>query len=70
MIQKNANEQIGIPRTHPDFIKSRRERFCKLLREAKRTLKFSDEERKAVVELCNLIEKNTRHEPKAEDGKK
>lgn len=55
-----SNEQLGIPRTHPDFIRVRRQRFCKLLREAKRILKFSEEERKAVIELCKLIEVNTK----------
>lgn len=53
------NKQLGIPRTHPDFIKVRRQRFVKLLREAKRVLKFSEEERAAVIELCKLIEKGT-----------
>lgn len=52
------NEQIGIPRTHPDFVKARRARFAKLLREAKRILKLSPEERAKVIELCKLIEKD------------
>ncbi len=50
-------EKLGIPRTHPDFVKARRERFCKLLREAKRILKLSEEEKAAVNELLKVMEK-------------
>lgn len=53
------NKQLGIPRTHPEFVKVRRQRFVKLLREAKRILKLSAEERAAVIELCELIERGT-----------
>jgi hypothetical protein len=60
------NPQLGIPRTHPDFVRVRRERFCKLLREAKRILNFSPEERQAVIELCKMIERNTKQQPPAE----
>lgn len=52
------NEPLGIPKTHPDFIRLRRERFCKLLREGKRILKLSPEERAKVIELCEMIERN------------
>lgn len=60
------SDRIGIPRTHPDFVKVRRARFVKLLREAKRILKLSDEERAAVIELCKLIERNTENEHQGE----
>jgi hypothetical protein len=63
----NDNPQLGIPHTHPDFVRVRRERFCKLLREAKRVLKFSPEERRAVVELCEMIERNTKTDKNAEN---
>jgi len=52
-----TNSQIGIPRTHPDFIKVRRERFIKLLREAKRILKLSPEEKAKVNELIEMIKR-------------
>jgi hypothetical protein len=54
------NERLGIDRHHPDFVRARRQRFVKLLREAKRVLGFSEEERKAVIELCKMIERNTK----------
>lgn len=54
------SERIGVDRNNPDFIKARRLRFCKLLREGKRILKFSDEERAAVIALCKMIEKNSK----------
>lgn len=53
------NQQIGIDRNHPDFVKARRLRFCKLLREGKRVLKLAPDERQAVVALCKMIERNT-----------
>jgi hypothetical protein len=53
------NKQLGIPRTHPDFIKVRRARFVKLLREAKRILKLSEEEQTTIIKLYKLIKKGT-----------
>lgn len=53
------NEHLGIDRHHPDFIRARRQRFVKLLREAKRVLGFSEDERKALIALCKMIERNT-----------
>lgn len=52
------NSKIGIPRTHPDFVKVRRQRFAKLLRQAHNTLKkdLTGPERLAVKELYQMIE--------------
>ena len=52
------SERIGVDRHNPEFIKARRARFVKLLREAKRVLNFSEEERRLTIELCKLIEAN------------
>lgn len=55
-------QKIGIPRTHPDFKKNRRERFCRLLREAHKILKadLSEEERESVKALYQQIESKHR----------
>lgn len=56
------SQRIGIPRTHPEFKKNRRERFCKLLREAHKILKadLSEEERASVKALYQRIESKHR----------
>lgn len=56
---KEGNEQLGDPKGSTNFARGRRKRFIEILREAKRTLKFSPEERKLVIQLCDLIERNT-----------
>lgn len=44
---------------HVAWLTSRRARFVKLLREGKRVLKLYDDERKLVIELCELIDRNS-----------
>ena len=50
-----SNEEIGMPRSHPDFIKIRKERFIKILKEAIKILKLSDIEKKKVNELIEVL---------------
>lgn len=56
------NEKLGTPRTHPDFIESRRQRFAKLLRQAHKILKneLTEKERLSVKLLYEMIESKER----------
>lgn len=48
---------------HPEHLTwmiGRRKRFCKILREGKRVVKLSHDEKALVVAACALIEKNTK----------
>lgn len=45
---------------HREWLTARRKRFTAILREGKRCCKLSPDEREKVIELCNLIEKNTK----------
>lgn len=53
-------ERLGIGKEDPRFNLDRRDRLCRILREAKRILKLSEEERSAVIALCAKIEANTK----------
>lgn len=59
-IAVEANPRIGIPRTHPDFKKARRERFAKLLKDARRILAkdLTEAERDKLAELYRLVKQN------------
>lgn len=57
MSHKPGKNEIGEPLPEQRQI-TRRKRFVKIIREAKRTLKFSPEERKLVIELAKMIERN------------
>lgn len=45
---------------HLEWLIGRRERFCKIIREGKRACKFSEHERKLVMELARIIEIETK----------
>jgi hypothetical protein len=56
------NEKIGIPRTHPDFIKARLERFCKLLKDARKILnkELTEYEKEKLKEVGQSIRSRTK----------
>jgi len=45
---------------HLEWLKARRKRFVQIIREGKRTLKLLPDERKLIIELANLVEKNSK----------
>jgi hypothetical protein len=45
---------------HKPWLAARRRRMIWILREGKRTCKLLPEERQKVIELCDLMEKNTK----------
>ena len=54
------NKRIGIPREHPEARKARRERFRKVLKEARNVLKkeLSEKEINLIKELISELVKN------------
>lgn len=45
---------------HLDWLIGRRKRFSKIIREGKRACKMSEEERKLVTDLANIIDRETK----------